>query len=268
MTWDHVRVERQDGIAVVTLARPERRNAMHAPMWRELREVGEHLAEEPARVVILHADGEHFSAGMDLRPDNPLITRLGPAVANKDQGACRALIRELKGSLDVFAHLPCPVVAAIEGACLGSGLELALCADLRVVAESAVFTLPETRWGLVPDVGGTVRLSRLIGRGRAGDMILTGRKVASAEALSWGLVNRVVPDGSALQAADTLARALRKGAPKATAAILPVLRDADTLSRSDAFDAETEAGVRALMGQEILQGIQAFVTRSDPPWAS
>lgn len=266
MPWDNLRVTRDDDVVTVTIDRPTRRNALHGPLWDALGELGRDLAARRPRAVILRGEGDHFCAGMDLRPDNPLVQELGPKVATRDRKACAAIIERLKASLDAFATLPCPVLAAIEGACLGGGLELALVADLRVAGQSARFSMPETRWGLVPDVGGTVRLTRLIGRARAGDLILTGREARAPEALAWGLVNRVVPDGTAQDAADTMARTIARAAPRATSEALRVLRSVDGLSEADAFAAETRAGVNTLIGQEALEGLAAFAARREPRW--
>jgi enoyl-CoA hydratase/carnithine racemase len=266
MPADHLRVERDGRVATLVIDRPSRRNALHGPLWTALHEAARSLADDPPRVVILHGTGGHFSSGMDLTPDNPLVVRLAPAVQAGDRDALRAIIGELKASLAAIASLPCPVLAAIEGACLGGGLELALTADLRVAGESARFSLPETRWGLVPDVGGTVRLSRLVGRARASDLVLTGREATASEALSWGLVNRVVPDGTTLEAARAVAEKIVATAPTATAGVLDVLRAVDGLDDEAAFAAETAAGVAALASGEPLEGLAAFAGRRKPRW--
>lgn len=267
MPSEHLHVDRDGDIAVITVDRQERRNAMHGPLWTAIREAGEALAAEPPRAVILTGAGPHFCAGMDLRPDNPLIMRLAPAVMGRDTDAMRALIGDLKACMNAIATLPCPVIAAVEGACLGGGLELALTADLRIAGTSARFTLPETRWGMVPDVGGTVRLSRLVGASRATDVILTGRQVLADEALAWGLVNRVVPDGQALAAAHDMVHQILRGSPAGTSAILPVLRRVQTLDDPEAFAAETEAGVQTLTSGEVMEGVAAFAQKRSPGWA-
>jgi len=267
MGWEHLRVSYDDDVATLTLDRPSRRNAMHEPLWDELPDAARAIAARGPRVVLLTGAGDHFSAGMDLRPDNPLVERLAPLVASKDRTGLRRVIEGLKASIQAVADLPCPVVAAIEGACVGSGLELALAADLRVAGQGARFALPETRWGLAPDVGGTVRLARLIGRARATDLILTGREASAGEALGWGLVNRVVPAGTSLQAADALARSICRGAPVATGAVLDVLRQLDSLDDAQALQAETQAGVKTLVGGEVLEGLSAFANRKEPRWS-
>lgn len=265
---ENLRVERDGDVAVLTVDRPERRNALHGPLWTALREVGEALTEDPPRVVVITGAGDHFCSGMDLRPDNPLVTHLLPAVQQRDAQALERIITDLKACMDALARIPCPVIAAVEGVCFGGGLELALTADLRVASEAARFSMPETRWGLVPDVGGTVRLSRLVGRTRAADLILTGREARASEALSWGLVNRVVPAGTTLEAARSIAEAISAAAPTATAAVLEVLRRPEGLDGDDAFAAETAAGVKTLLSGEAMEGLAAFAGRRAPRWTS
>lgn len=266
MATDGIRLRRDGAIAVLTLDRPERKNAIHEPMWRALREAGEQLAADPPRVLLLHGAGDHFSSGMDLYPDNPLAARLLPAVVSGDEPGLRALIEELKAAIHTIARLPCVVIAAIEGACVGAGLEFALAADLRVAAEGARFALLETRFGMVPDIGGTVRLARLVGRSRATDLVLTARQIGSEEAHAWGLVDRRCPDGAALATAETLARSILDNAPTATREALAVLRAVDTLDDTSAFEAETVAGIRALRSGEVVRGIEAFAEKRRPRW--
>jgi acetyl-CoA C-acetyltransferase len=261
-----LRLEREGVFARLVLDRPAKRNAIHGPMWEGLGEVPAALAEDPPRALIVHGEGDHFSAGMDLSPANPLLQRLLPSVGSQDEAALRALIGDLKGWIGALTTLPCPVIAAVEGACAGGALELALVCDLIVAGDGAFFSMPETRVGLVPDVGGTVRLTRAIGARRATDLILTGRRIDADTALSWGLVNQVVEAGAALEAARTLARATTSAAPTCARAILPVLRSVEGLSDVEAFAAETTAGATALLGGEVMEGATAFMQRRDPAW--
>lgn len=251
-----------DGVAILQIDRPDRRNALDGPLWTGLRTAAERLASAPPRVVILRGAHGHFSAGMDLKPDNPLLQRLLPAMAAKDEAVFLELITELKAAVDAFTTLPCPVIAAIEGACAGGGLEVALACDLRVAAEDAFFSMPEARVGMMPDVGGTVRLSRLIGRARAAELILTNERIDAATARAYGLVNRLVAPGQALAGAQALAQQLKSSAPTATLEILRLLR-----SPEPTFAAETAAGVRVLCSGEAVEGVTSFFEKRPPRWA-
>jgi enoyl-CoA hydratase/carnithine racemase len=263
-TGPRVRVEWHGRIAELVLDRPARRNAMDAELWTTLRDRARALAEEDPRAVVLTGAGDHFCSGMDLTPANALVMRLMPAIQTGDTEALRELVRDLKATMDAIASIPAPVIAAVEGSCLGAGLEVALCADLRIASETATFSLPETRFGMVPDVGGTVRLSRLVGRGRAAQLILTGDSVDPATASAWGLVNEVVPAGNARERALELAAAVTRCAPTATREALAVLRSHP--GDEGRFDAETEAGVRALASGEVLEGITSFMQKREARW--
>jgi enoyl-CoA hydratase/carnithine racemase len=177
-----VHLEAQDGVGVLRLDRPARRNALGAQMWAMVAVRVDEAARMGLRALILTGAGPHFCAGMDLKPDNPLLARAAQAVGDGDPVAARALIEELKGVGARLRRFPAPTIAAIEGVCLGGGLELALHCDVRVAAETAQLGMPEVRLGMVPDVGGTALLSRLVGPGRAIALICSGRAVDARRA--------------------------------------------------------------------------------------
>jgi len=191
-----VRAERSGAVLTITLHRPECRNAVDGPTALALRAAFEAFeADAEARVAVLTGGGGHFCAGADLaalgdpkrrNPIEPTGTAPGP------MGPTRMAFSK-------------PVIAAVEGYAVAGGLELALMCDLRVAARSAVFGVFCRRWGVPLIDGGTVRLPRIVGMGRALDMILTGRAVAADEALTMGLATMVVDDGQALVAAEQLA---------------------------------------------------------------
>ena len=183
-SYQTIRLERRDGVATVTLNRPDVLNAMNNAMREELLDAFTRLrADEEVRAVIVTGAGERaFSAGADIREflDPPVPTRF----------------REERRRLDFRREMdrcPQPIIAAIRGFALGGGLELALACDIRIAAEDAQLGLTEINLGIIPGGGGTQRLPRLVGRGKALEMILTGARVPAAEALRIGLVERVVP---------------------------------------------------------------------------
>jgi enoyl-CoA hydratase len=191
-----VQVERDGPVTVVTIDRPERRNAVDGPAAAALADAFRAFDRDPgASVAVLTGAGGAFCAGADLK-----------AIA---AGEPLRVAADGDGPMGVTRlRLSKPVLAAIEGPAVGGGLELALWCDLRVAAEGATLGVFNRRFG-VPLVDlGTVRLPRIVGHGRAMDLILTGRAVGAAEALAMGLVNRVVPDGQALAATVALARDL------------------------------------------------------------
>ena len=184
-------------VCTITLFRPKQRNAVDGPTALALRQAFEAFeADESLSVAVLHGGGGHFCAGADLAalgdPARSLV--LDPQGHGPGpMGPTRIDFRK-------------PVIAAIEGYAVAGGLELALMCDLRVAARSATFGVFCRRWGVPLIDGGTIRLPRVVGMGRALDLILTGRAVPADEALAMGLANRVVDDGSALDAAQALAR--------------------------------------------------------------
>lgn len=187
-----IRVESDGTVTVVTMARPERRNAVDGAMAAELAAAFRAFEASDDAVAVLCGEGRSFCAGADL-------TSVGTEKANR-------VARDGDGPMGVTRlDLDKPVIAAIHGHAVAGGLEIALWADLRVAEESSTFGVFCRRWGVPLIDGGTVRLPRLIGHSRAMDLILTGRAVDASEALEFGLVNRVVPDGTSREAAVELA---------------------------------------------------------------
>ncbi|WIM87522.1 crotonase/enoyl-CoA hydratase family protein [Candidatus Mycobacterium wuenschmannii] len=190
---DPVRVERNGPVTTVIIDRPGARNAVNGPTAKALYEAFEEFdRDDSAAVAVLWGDHGTFCAGADLKafgtPDANAVHRTGPG----PMGPSRMVLSK-------------PVIAAVSGYAVAGGLELALWCDMRVAEEDAVFGVFCRRWGVPLIDGGTIRLPRLIGQSRAMDMILTGRAVDAAEALSIGLANRVVPKGNARKAAEQLA---------------------------------------------------------------
>lgn len=196
MAMEYVTYDTDRAVCTLTLNRPDKRNAVNGIVAAELRESFERFeADDALRVAILTGAGGHFCAGADLG-----------AVGNPDER--NELDPEGGGSGPMGPTrmaLSKPLIAAVNGYAVAGGLELALLADLRVADDDAVFGVFCRRWGVPLIDGGTVRLPRLVGMGRALDMILTGRPVSATEALAMGLVNRVTPPGGALAAARELA---------------------------------------------------------------
>jgi enoyl-CoA hydratase/carnithine racemase len=187
---EFVRVESADGIATIRLDRPKM-NALSAQVQDEIAAAAAQVtADDAVRAVILYGGERVFAAGADIKE---MATMGYPAMAARSAA--------LQASFTAVADIPKPVVAAVTGYALGGGLELALCADFRVLGESAKVGQPEILLGIIPGAGGTQRLPRLIGPAKAKDLIFTGRHVAADEALAIGLADKVVPDGEVYQAA-------------------------------------------------------------------
>jgi enoyl-CoA hydratase len=216
MSRSPVAVEKLGDVTVVTLDRPEVRNAVDAATARALYDAFVAFDDDPqARVAVFHGANGHFCAGWDLQYGARMAASEGgvPAISGLDFAETDARALGPMGPTRLL--LSKPVIAAIAGAAVAGGMELALWCDLRVVEEDAYFGVYCRRFGVPLIDGGTVRLPRLVGLSRAMDLILTGRKVEAAEAMQMGLANRVVPRGGSREAALTLARELAKF-PQAT----------------------------------------------------
>ncbi len=202
-----VRTEDRGPVRHVVLSRQEKRNAFHGELVRALGEALQAAADAPeVRCVVLRGDGPVFSAGMDVNA----LADLG-----RTPERLRTFRRACLQAWNLAEEMTKPVVCQIHGACLGGAMELALACDLRVLAEDAAMGLPETRLGLVPDVGGSSRLPQVVGLGRAKELIMTGRTVGAAEAERIGLANRVAPADRLDAATQALVDELLAAAPVA-----------------------------------------------------
>ncbi|TAK28094.1 MAG: enoyl-CoA hydratase [Myxococcaceae bacterium] len=237
-------------VAVVTLQRPERMNALSRVLLQEIGTVFRALTADPAvRAVVLTGSGEKaFCAGADLKE------RQG--MTEDDVRALLGLYRESFGAVDAC---PKPVVAAIQGVALGGGFELALACDLRVASAGAVVGLPETSLAIIPGAGGTQRLPRLVGPGRAKEMILLARRYAAHEALALGLVTALaMPGETALAAAKRLVAPLASGAPIALAAAMEAVDGGADLDLAEGLLLEARCYEKTLVSSDRREALAAF----------
>jgi enoyl-CoA hydratase/carnithine racemase len=249
-------VQERDGVVVVTLDRPERMNALNREMVLELGELGRRLDGDRAvrAVVVTGAGKKAFCAGADLKE------RRG--MSDED---VRAMIASYRTELAWLDTIGVPVIAAINGVCLGGGLEIALGCDLRVAAPEAQLGLPETSLGIIPGAGGTQRLPRIIGQARAKEMILLARRIVAAEALAWGLVNRVSPAGTSV-VDDTLEwiRPIVDGAPLAQTAALTAIDAAANATVSEGMEVERRQYEICLTSDDRVEALRAFAEKRRP----
>ncbi|MDD5191068.1 MAG: enoyl-CoA hydratase/isomerase family protein [Dehalococcoidales bacterium] len=210
---DTVKFEVADHLATITLNRPEAMNAFNREVYKGLQAAAINIKEHPEiRVVIITGAGERaFSAGMDLK----MIAGdgLGAVFAGVYRPGYEQLFA-LKSLFTAFEELPVPVIAAVNGYCLGAALELSLCCDIRLAVESAVFALPEMALGVIPDLGSTQRLPRIVGIGMAKEMLYTGRRINAQDALRLGLINHIYPQDQLMTEAKKLAEEIAKANPR------------------------------------------------------
>ncbi|MFI9766589.1 crotonase/enoyl-CoA hydratase family protein [Streptomyces sp. NPDC052415] len=241
-----VRVERQGPVTTVVLSRPEARNAVDGPTAAELAAAfREFEADEQARVAVLWGEGGTFCAGADLKA---LGTERSNQVTEDGDGPMGPTRMRLSK----------PVIAAVAGHAVAGGLELALWCDLRVAEQDAVLGVFCRRWGVPLIDGGTVRLPRLIGTSRALDMILTGRPVAAPEAYGMGLVNRVVPPGTARARAEALAATIAAFPQPCLRADRASVLDQEGLTEPAALRSELRHGAGVL--EQSLEGAARFAS--------
>jgi len=259
-----IELEYRGHIAVVTLNRPHKKNAFDEKMWDAFEDITAKLKKNSPRVVIVTGAGNAFSAGFDVNPENPQVSRLVEAVKNHQRRPVEALIGRIRTAVDNFVFLPVPVIAAINGSAYGGGAELAVRCDLRVIDPAAVFCFSETRLGLMPDWGGGVALSRLIGASRAADLILTAREIDAGEAFSMGMANRTSAPGKVLEEAMQLAEQIASNGPCAVRHALSVIRKAADLPQGNALQVETDEATSLITSGECYHGIAAFLNNEKP----
>lgn len=254
-SFQTLELELEGPVAVLTINRPEKRNALNALALRELGQAVERIASDAGvRGAIVTGAGERaFVAGADIAE----LAALEPLAAVELSRTGQAVFRAIEQS-------PKPFIAAVNGAALGGGCELALACHLRLAVPEARFGLPEVGLGTLPGFGGTVRLPRLVGVGRALEMILSGKPIDAAEAYRIGLVNRVVPVEDLLSQARSLVEAIAANAPLAvTLAMESVGRGAD-LSAGAALDAESTLFGILAGTEDMREGTAAFLEKRRP----
>jgi methylglutaconyl-CoA hydratase len=251
-----VRVEQRAGVVVWTIDRPDRMNSLSRATLFAFGRLAREAVENPSvrAIVITGAGDKAFCAGADLKERQGM-----------SENDIRLQVQLYRSELGVLDRSPKPVVAAINGVAFGGGLELALIADLRVAAAHASLALPETSLGIIPGAGGTQRLPRIVGEARAKEMILLARRLDAAEALAWGLVNRVTPAGkNVVDDAVEWVQSIANGAPLAQAAAL------EAIDRS--FDTTLELGLelekvsydKVLVSEDRREALAAFAEKRKP----
>ena len=253
---DEIIFEERGAVAHVRLERPAKRNALTRGMLERLGEIFAGVeARRDLRAVILSGAGRDFCAGTDISELEALDEAGAHAKAARGQEVCERI--ELCGT---------PVVAAVRGAAAGAGGELALACHLRVAARDARFSLPEARLGCIPAYGGTQRLARALGTGRALSAMLVGDEIDAEEALGLGLVNRVVAPGTERDAAIALAQKVAlKSAYTVKLGKEAFYRQAE-MNLTDAYRYAAEVMTENMMARDAEEGIGAFIEKRDPTW--
>ncbi|MDL2302302.1 enoyl-CoA hydratase/isomerase family protein [Lachnospiraceae bacterium OttesenSCG-928-D06] len=253
MEFQHFLYELVDGVAIFTVNRKEVRNALNAECWEEIGRFVDYVeSNDEVRLVIITGAGEKaFVAGADIKAlkERSMIDVLG--------GSAQKVLRKL-------ADCEKPVIAAINGVAFGGGCELALACDIRIAAEHVKMGLPELSLGVIPGAGGTQRLAKLIGLGRAKEMILTGRAVTAQEALQIGLVSMVTPGDNVMTAAKEMAMQILSKGPLAVRLAKKVIAASMSAGEEDGMRLELLSYCVAVASEDRTEGATAFLEKRKP----
>ncbi|MCX4093681.1 crotonase/enoyl-CoA hydratase family protein [Nocardia sp. alder85J] len=254
----HALIERRGHTLIVTMNRPTVRNALSGEMLELMVQAWDTVDNDPEiRSCILTGAGNAFCAGADLKA----MTRNDPGKNMSEGGAFdpARIPGLLKGR-----RLTKPLIAAVEGAAIAGGTEILQGTDIRIAGESAKFGISEARWSLYPMGGSAVRLPRQIPYTVACDLLLTGRHITAREALAYGLIGHVVPDGTALTKALEIAELIDNNGPLAVRAILKTIRDSEGMHEEEAFAADAKVGLGVFLSDDAKEGPRAFAEKRKP----
>lgn len=251
---EFIQVEREDGVATLTINRQDKLNTLNPQVIEELGQALLELQSAEVRAIIVTGAGERaFVAGADVSE----MSGMSPQEA-------RSFVETAHAAMSLLARGPVPTVAAVNGYALGGGAELALACDVRLAAGNAVFGFPEVTLGILPGMGGTQRLPRLVGDGRARELVFTGRRIGAEEARGIGMVERVVEEGAALSAAREMAATIAKNAPLAVRNAKSALGKATDVDLVSGLDYEAAQFSTLFSTQDAEEGMTAFSERRSP----
>lgn len=263
MTYETLTVTLEDHVATVRLNRPEKANAMNAAMWQEIRKAFQWVDATPeARVAVLQGEGKLFTAGIDLQ----MMMAIGPQIQNECDGrtreALRRLILDMQDTLTSLERCRKPVLAAIHGGCVGGGIDLITCADMRYCSQDAYFTIKEIDIGMTADVGTLQRLPKLVGEGITRELAYTGRKCEAQEARQIGLVNRVFETREALYAGvREIAASIAAKSPLSIRGTKEMITYARDHSVADSLNYIATWNAAMLMSKDLTEAMMANMSK-------
>ncbi len=254
MKYQNLLIFREEGVGVITINHPPT-NALNAQTLEELGSVFEEMEkDEEIKAVIITGSGERvFASGADINEFKDL-----------DKETALKMVNQGKRVFNQIETFPKPIIAAINGACLGGGCELAMCCDLRVAVEGARFGQPEIRLGIMPGWGGTQRLPRLVGKTRALELLLSGNMIKADEAKEIGLINKTVPSDKLISQAKLIAHRLVKLAPLAIKEIKRAVNEGLNTGLFEGLKLEGDCFLKVLETEDAKIGISAFLSKKSP----
>jgi len=272
-----VHYEERGHVALITIDRPERRGAMNLQSYLELADGWRKAAANPEiRAAVITGVGDSYCAGADLKEFIPQVAAEakaraesgeGPASAQDSDDGMNAAGSDLTLAVLRGIDYPKPIVAAVNGPCVASGMEMLLGTDLRIASPDAVFGLPEVKRGLFASGGSTVRLPRQIPYVHAMDLLLTGRYISAEEALQFGLINRIVEKPKLLETAMEIAGTIAANSPGAVSATKLSVLDNFKTGIMEAYARELEHGDKVFSAPDAVEGPRAFLEKRQPRWS-
>jgi enoyl-CoA hydratase/carnithine racemase len=258
--------DKKGNIYTITMTRPEKRNAITVEMLTGTCEMVERQVSDPdVRVIIIKGEGKIFSAGVDF---NSLGAEVGPYFGEAGAGgsALRSMIYRYQQYFNRLEAVEIPIICAMHGRALGLGLELALACDIRLMSDNCIWGMPELKLGVIADLGGTSRLSRLLGPSRAMEIFMTGREYTAQQALDWGLVNYLYPEGELFAQAQKMALDITTTAPLAVGVVKKIIKRGDGVDLMTQLDMEANLNSILLRTEDFQEGITAMMEKRKAQW--
>jgi len=254
---------REDHIGWITLNRPEKRNALNPVVWNALdRAIQDAEEDKEVRVVILNGAGPSFCAGLDLSPENELFSMMGQAPDAAQKVWFFNHIRKIQGVHTRLERVHVPTIALIHSHCLGAGLELVLCCDIRLCTCDSVFALPEARLGFITDVGGLQRLPRVVGKGHAREIAFRGHRFDAQRAQAIHLVNDVFPDREALEnRGKEMAKEIAENPPLAVQGAKEVLCFDEEVGLEESLAYNAARSSMIVPSQDLMEAVAAYTQK-------
>ncbi len=250
---EFLKVTKENQLAFITINRPPA-NALSSTIFKELTEALDELESETSvRVIILHGEGRFFSAGADIKEFTGIESSNATQLAKNGQIVMERMERFNK-----------PIIAAIHGAALGGGCELAMCCHIRVVSENAKLGLPELQLGIIPGFAGTQRLPRIVGVAKAAEMLWTSEPISGVDAAKFGLANHAVPEAELMDFTINLAKKIAKKSPLSIQATIRLLNAPKEKPFQACVEQEAEEFGRILVSEDGKEGVQAFIEKRQP----
>ncbi|MBI1800784.1 MAG: enoyl-CoA hydratase/isomerase family protein [Chloroflexi bacterium] len=254
MPYETVITSVENNVGLITLNRPQALNALSAKLSAELADaLTEFLQDAEVRCIVITGNEKAFSAGADIKEMGP---RQSTDMLDRFTSSIWTLLRRARK----------PVIAAVSGHCYGGGCELALACDMIVASETAKFGQPEINIGIIPGAGGTQRWTRIVGKARAMEIVLTGKPISAQQAMAWGVVNRVAPVETYLSEAKRLAAEIAAQPPVAARMAKEAVIKAEDLTLENGLDFESRLFAMLFSTEDQKEGARAFVEKRKPIW--